>query len=418
MATITSRQGSVARFHDGGSERAGSPHPRRRPAESHHQRHATRPRLPWLWHFATDYLLLLPIGAAIALIWANTAPESYFRTTFSLQFLVNDVLMVLFFGLVMKEVAEATAPGGVLHPWRRAALPFLAAACLTVLPAIVYAFVVPLFDEPRVAEGWPVVFATDLAFGYFIARVIFGRHPVIPFFILLAICANALGVLALAVASPAGELRVKTVAILMLAAIGTVVALRRARVRSFWPYLLVGGGLSWCAFYFGGFEPALALVPIVPFLPHAHRDPGFFVEAAPTAHDTLSRFDLWCRHPAQAALFLFGLVNAGVPLKALDWGTLSLPITTLMAKPVGLFVGVGLALALGLHLPHRVGWRELTVLGFVTTIGFTGALFFATASLGPGPTLSAVKMGALVSVSGALLAVGAAGLLRTGRFAR
>ena len=57
------------------------------------------------------------------------------------------------------------------------------------------------------------------------------------------------------------------------------------------------------------------------------------------------------------------------------------------------------------------------MLGFVTTIGFTGALFFATASLGPGPTLSAVKMGALVSVSGALLALGAAGLLRTGRFA-
>ncbi len=151
MAMVTSRQSSVARFHDGGSERAGAPHPRRRPAESHHQRHTARPRLPWLWHFATEYLLLLPIGAAIALIWANTAPESYFRTTFSLQFLVNDVLMVLFFGLAMKEVAEATAPGGVLHPWRRATLPFVAAMGLTVLPAIAYAFVVPLFDEPRVA---------------------------------------------------------------------------------------------------------------------------------------------------------------------------------------------------------------------------------------------------------------------------
>ena len=109
-------------------------------------------------------------------------------------------------------------------------------------------------------------------------------------------------------------------------------------------------------------------------------------------------------------------MNAGVPFKALDWGTWSLPLATLVTKPVGLLVGVGIALALGLHLPHRVGWRELVVVGFISTIGFTMALFVATATLGPGPALSAVKMGALVSVSGAVLACIAAAALRTGRF--
>jgi hypothetical protein len=79
-------------------------------------------RFPRLWHFAAEYLLLLPLGAVIALVWANTLPESYFDTAFRLEFLVNDVAMVLFFGLIMKEVAEATAPGGVLHPRRRALL--------------------------------------------------------------------------------------------------------------------------------------------------------------------------------------------------------------------------------------------------------------------------------------------------------
>ena len=34
--------------------------------------------------------------------------------------------MVLFFGLITKEVVEATAAGGVLHPWRRAAAPMVA----------------------------------------------------------------------------------------------------------------------------------------------------------------------------------------------------------------------------------------------------------------------------------------------------
>ena len=380
--------------------------------------HRARPmRLPRLWHFAAEYLLLLPVGAVMALVWANLFPESYFRTTFAIDFLVNDVAMVVFFGLIMKEVAEATVPGGVLHPWRRATLPLIATIGVTVVPALAYWAVVPLFDEPRVLEGWPAVVAVDLALGYFVARLIFGRHPVVPFFVLIAICANGLAILALAGTSALTRVRFDVLIALMAGALGAAMALRRAHVRSFWPYLLVAGGLSWCALYFGGFEPALALVPIVPFLPHARRDPGFFVDAAPDAHDALSRFELWSRHPAQIALLLFGLVNAGVPFKALYWGTWGLPLSTLVAKPIGLLLGVGLAVALGLHLPHRVGWREVIVVGFISTIGFTMALFVATGALGPGPALSAVKMGALASIGGALVAVAAAAVLRTGRFA-
>ena len=44
--------------------------------------------------------------------------------------------------------------------------------------------------------------------------------------------------------------------------------LRRRRVTTFWPYLVGAGALSWAALYLGGLHPALALVPIVPFMPH------------------------------------------------------------------------------------------------------------------------------------------------------
>jgi NhaA family Na+:H+ antiporter len=369
-----------------------------------------------VWHFAVEHLLLLPVGATIGLVWANAWPESYFGTVGRLHFLVTDVMMVLFFGLLAKEVVEATAVGGVLHPWRRAAAPMVASCGMTILPVLAYAWAVPQFDEPRVLQGWPVVFATDLAFGYVLARVIFGRHPVIPFFVLLGICANALGVVALATVP--SQVRVGLLLTLMAGALATAALLRRARVRSLWAYILGAGGLSWCALYFGGLEPALALVPVLPFVPHATRDPGFFVDARPNARDTLSRFELWSRHPAQIALLLFGLESAGVPLRALDWGTLALPLTTLAMKPVGLLLGAALAVALGLPLPDRIRWRELVVVGFIATVGFTMALFFATSAVGPGPTLSALKMGALVSLSGALLALGAAAVLHTGRFHR
>ena len=391
------------------------------PREPAHRAHVThRARLagmPRLWHFATEYLLLLPIGAIIALVWVNTAPESYFRVTSVLRFTVNDVAMTLFFGLMTKEVVEATVPGGVLHPWRRAALPFAASLGLTVVPLALFAVLVPIFDEPRVLKGWPAVFATDVAFGYFAARLIFGRHAPVPFFVLLAIAANGLGLVALALTGADGSLYPAVAVGLMALSLTLAGMLRQLRVRSLWPYLVGGGGLSWCALYFGGLEPAFALLPILPFVPHARRDPGFFVDAPPAAHDPLSRFEQIFRQPAQVALGLFGLVAAGVPLKALDWGTFSLPLSVLIGKPIGLLAGVAIARAFGLHLPSGLRWRELTVLGLISSAGFTVALFFATAAIGPGPTLSAIKMGALVSVAGVFVAVIAARLLHTGRFA-
>lgn len=382
--------------------------------------HATTPRrlrMPGLWHFATEYLLLLPAGAVIALVWANTWPAGYFRATLDLEFFVNDVAMVLFFGLIMKEIVEATVLGGVLHPWRRAALPLIGATGLTLVPLLLFAVIVPVFDEPRMWEGWPTIFAVDIALGYLFARLIFAKGPGVPFFLLLGICANALGVLALG-ATAAIEVHRVVLVLLMASAILSAVVLRRRRIRTFWPYVLVPGALSWAALYFGGLEPAFALVPIVPFLPHGRRDPGFFVDAPPMAPDALSRFEIWARHPAQLALFLFGLVNAGVPLSALYWGTLSLPIALFVGKPLGLLAGAAVATRLGLHLPSGIGWRELVVFGCIAAGGFTVALFFATAAVPVGPTLSAIKMGALVSAGSGLLALAAAAALHCGRFQR
>jgi NhaA family Na+:H+ antiporter len=268
-----------------------------------------------------------------------------------------------------------------------------------------------------VSQGWTVTFATDLALMYFFALIVFGRHPVIPFILLLGLAANVLGFIALAPAAAASQLQHGTLIILMIVAIGSAIVLRRRRTTSFWPYLTIAGGLSWCALLLGGVHPALALVPVIPFLPHARRDPGFFVDAPAEADDTLNAFERWCRHPAQVALFLFALISAGIPLRALDWGTLALPVAVFVGKPLGLFIGVAVAMVAGLHLPYHVTWRHLVVVALLSTVGFTMALFFATVAIGPGPVLSEIKMGALLTLLGALPALAAARLLRLGRFA-
>jgi len=72
----------------------------------------------------------------------------------------------------------------------------------------------------------------------------------------------------------------------------------------------------------------------------------------------------------------------------------------------------------GLHLPSRLGWRELVVVGFTVAIGFSVGLFFCAALLPPGQLLAESSMGVLLTLAAAPLAFLAARLLRVGRFGR
>jgi NhaA family Na+:H+ antiporter len=361
---------------------------------------------------------LLITGTVAALVWANIAHDSYEPFAHALHFVVNDIGMVFFFALAAKEVVEATAPGGALHSPRRAAVPLIAAVGGMVGPAGVYVALAMAAGLPELLRGWAIPCATDIAFSYLFARIIFGaKHPGIPFLLLLAIADDALGLLILAVFYPTGELRPVEFIVLLAGAMSVAWWLRRRGVLSFWPYVLGAGIISWIAFYRGGLHPALALVPIVPFLPHGPADPGLFVEA-PGAHDTLNEFEHWWKVPVQFVLFFFGLVNAGVAVTSSGPGTWIVLGAILLGKPIGIVSMTAVSVAIGLQRPTGVTWRDLTVLGLVAAIGFTVALFFATAAFPAGELLEQTKMGALLSFSAAFIAMGAAFLLRAGRFQR
>ena len=365
---------------------------------------------------AVKYSLFLPAGAVIALVWANTAHASYARLAHALEFPVNDVGMVFFFALAAKEVVEATAVGGALHTWRRAALPVIAAVGGMAVPAAFYVISVVAANEPALLRGWAIPCATDIAFSYLVAAAVFRRHPAIPFLLLLAIADDALGLVVLALFFPVGEVHLVAGALLMAAALAVAFTLRRRHTRSFWPYVLGAGAISWCALFWGGLHPALALVPIVPFFPHAARDPGLFVEAPAGARDTLSRFERWWKLPVQGVLFLFGLVNAGVQFTAYGTATWAVLIAILAGKPIGIGLAVAIAVAAGFRLPANFGWRDVVVVGCAAGIGFTVALFFATAAFPPGRHLDEAKLGALLSIGSAVVTFAAAAMLKTGAF--
>lgn len=358
------------------------------------------------WRVVRENPLLMVAGAVIALVWANVDHDSYERATAPLHFFVNDIAMVFFFGLATKEIIEATAPGGALHSIRRAGLPVIAAVGGMAGPGLLYVAMALAVDRPDITRGWAIPCATDIAFSYLVARVIFPvGSPAIPFLLLLAIADDALGLILLATFYPSAPVVPGYVIVLVGGACALAYALKRRRVRSFWPYVGICGMVAWWGLYLGGLHPALALVPVLPFVPHAKRDPGLFVEPRRPEDDPLTRFEHWWKLPVEVILFLFALVNAGVPVTNIGTTTWIVLTALLAGKPLGILTSAWIGERAGFHRAPGLTWPSMLILGVTAGIGFTVALFFATAAFVPGPTLDQAKLGALLSVAGGVLAL-------------
>ncbi len=362
--------------------------------------------------FIFDNSLLLIAGALVALAWANINVDHYTRFTHAIRFAVNDLAMVFFFALAMKEVFEATLPGGPLSSPREGAVPILAAVGGMAAPAAIYLVSIWWLGLPALHPGWAIPCATDIAFSYLAARLIFPRgSPAIPFLLLLAIADDALGLIVLAIFYPSG-----TVSILFLLALlvpGMLLAwtMRRFGVQNFWLYVFGPGLLSWLGMFYGGLHPALALVPIIPLMPHHKSDIKVFGKQEPVRLMTMHHFERWWKVPVQFVLLAFGLVNAGVPFSAVGSISWVILASLVVGKPLGVVVTTLIAERIGFRRAPGLDYRSLVTLGIAAGTGFTVALFFATAAFRPGLVLDQAKMGALFSFSAAFLAIGVGRML-------
>jgi NhaA family Na+:H+ antiporter len=365
--------------------------------------------------FAADHYLAVPIGSVLALSWANTRAESYFTFAHSWSFAVNDVGMTLFFALVTQEIVEAALPGGALGTWRRTMLPIAAAMGGLLGSVVLYLGYLRYVGEVALSQAWPCAAAVDFVFSYFLAKVIFRRGAVVAFTLLVAVASDIV-VLAFVLRSPFAQVHLPA-AMLIALALSLAFLFRRGRMRTFWPYLLICGSISWWGFVWSGLQPALALIPIVPFVPHSPRDLELFADAPQSVHSSITHVEHTLQYPVQVVLFFFALVNSGVVFTYFEPGTWALPLAALVGRPIGVMIAASLALTGGVFLmPLRCGWRDLVVVGLIVSTGFAFALFVATGILPVGALLTQTRMGALATVLGSVLAVAAASLLRVGRF--
>lgn len=386
-----------------------------------HHAHESKPKSPVVRFLFENSLFL--IGGSILALWMANAGEHTLHQHHNLlhfspfegdlhkinvHFLVNDILMALFFAIAGKEVWESLLPGGALSNFKKAATPLMATLGGVAAPALIYlagAYFTGRFDE--FGKGWAVPCATDIAFSYLIARIIFGiGHPAISFLLLLAIADDAIGLIILAVAYPQQPLAPEWL-LLTIGAMALAKVFHKMKIQSFWAYLLVPGVLSWLSFYYAGIHAALGLVPIIPIMPHAHTDLGLFARNELGRHDTLNEFEHWWKNPVEIILGMFGFVNAAVPFTSVGTGTWLVLAGLLVGKPVGILFFTWLGEKMfKLEIPSGMDYRHIASIGMVAGLGFTVALFVTTAAFPePGMIQDSIKMGALGSFAAAILSI-------------
>lgn len=388
--------------------------------------------------------ILLLVAAVAALAWANLHPDSYrgvfdhplavasgdARAAFTVQALVNDCLMTVFFFVVGMEIKRELAIGELATP-ARAALPAIAAVGGMAVPAAIYA----AFNTGGPGSGgWGIPMATDIAFCVGILALLKGRvpHALVVFLVALAIFDDIGGILVIALFYGHGLDPMWLAAAAGVAALAVVAG--RVGVARGTVYALLGA-LLWATLHQGGIHATIAGVILGLAIPtrasRAARDvltelrdhiaellggtPDAELEAAAVAAidarleelgSPLDRF-LHALHPIVAfgIMPLFALANAGVDLRAAGVTALLEPVA--LGTCIGLFVGklagilgaTMLAVRLRLSpMPGQASLRQLVGVSTLGGIGFTVALFIASLAFRDADVLLVqAKLGILVA---------------------
>lgn len=409
-------------------------------------------------------------GITLGLVWANTEDASYSfwagsghgdssasgasggdapPTIFGLSvhghfmtplFLVNDIGMCFFFGLAAKEICEALQPGGSLYPPTRSTVNVLAATLGGVLgPIAVYMLLTALvasmgllepgFGFADYAVGWGIPTATDISLAWVTAVVCFGRgHPAINYLLLLAIIDDGIGLMIIAFAYPdKSNPFTPSYLVLVLAAMLVAFVLRRLKCARWQIYVFVAGPLAWLGLLYAALHPALALVFVVPFMPLEIKSPETMdisfvfrsMAALPVeeeGHDDSHHHKLSPLHDFEEAtknfvdfgvLFAFGCVNAGVQVGSVGALTAVVFVSLVVGKTAGITLASSIASFAHCPPPSGMSMGSVAGVGFIASAGLTVALFVCGEAFTNEPELDGqAKMGALLSISVAIVAVG------------
>jgi Na+:H+ antiporter, NhaA family len=399
--------------------------------------------------------LLLTLSTLLALVLSNSSMRSQFQAlwdtaagvqwgpaTLVLSVLdwVNHGLLTIFFVVVGLEIKREFTVGH-LASVRSGALPVIAALGGIILPAVVYATIAPA----GLRHGWGIPIGTDTAFAVALIVLLGARVPVeLRVFLTAAVIIDDIVAILVIALFYTGEIHVRYL-VAGAAVTALLVGLNRAGVYRLLPYAVLGL-LLWFLLHESGLHATLAgviLAVLVPARPPANlkallaqaatvihledRHTGEAMHPGPSepALRTLNTIHGRIESPADRALRtvepwssyfvlpVFALANAGVALSlgvftGREYLTLAIVLGLVVGKPVGILVAARIAVGLGVATkPDAYSWRQLGGAGVLAGIGFTMALFIASAAFPDPADYAAAK----IAIFLASLVAGALGVL-------
>lgn len=372
----------------------------------------------------------------------------------TIEKIINDVLMVVFFFTVGLEIKREVAHGE-LSSVGKALLPVIAAFGGVIMPALIYTLV---NHGTVAASGWGIPTATDIAFAVCILSVLGDRVPVSlkVFLTALAIADDLIAILVVALFY-GGHINF---VLLGLSVIVIFVAwlFKYFGQKHIWVYLMLAVAV-WVLFYYSGIHATMSGVVMAFIIPSKARyDRPYVLHKIKFFSQKLLSFDriddetmfpngpqrhilrrihktaygsLDMSYRVEHALSpwvnfvimpIFALANAGVEIPDLSYFNIFNTAGITGGVGLGIFLGLVLGKPLGITLfsfaaiksrlcemPDKAGWAMFFAVACLGGIGFTMSIFVDTLSFQDAAAVDEMRNAGKIAILMGSLAAGILG---------
>ena len=313
---------------------------------------------------------------------------------FSIEHIVNDGLMTVFFLLVGLEL-EREIYVGELSNFKKALLPIIAALGGMIAPSLIHY----LFNNGTITQsGAGIPTATDIAFSLAILSLFSKKVPY----------SLKIFLTALAIADDLGAVFViaifytKTIAwtylFISLLIFSGLLVMNRLKVKKLWLYLL-GGGLMWYFMLNSGIHATITGVMLAFAIPFTPKD-NISITLQHSLHKPVALF----------ILPLFAFVNTSIFIGS-DWmsnlftpNSYGIFFGLVLGKPIGILIFTSIAVILKISkLPSDLKWAHIIGASFLAGIGFTMSIFVSGLAFNDELTIQFSQITVLISSLTAVL---------------
>ena len=328
--------------------------------------------------------ILLILVAAAAILAANSAFADEYRQLFygdlawtpiaklkDLHYWINDGLMAVFFFVVGLEVKREWIEGQLSTAQQRR-LPILAAVAGMAAPALVYVAVIG--GDPSLLHGWAIPAATDIAFAMGVLGLLGSRAPAsLRLFLLTVAIVDDIGAVAVIALFYTDGIKIEWL-LAAVVVVGMMMAMNRARVSAYWPFILLALVL-WYVVLNSGIHATIAGVVAALTIPMRGKNDDTMLEHL---EHGLAPWSAYLIVP------IFGFANAGVSLQGMGIGDVLAPLP--LAIAAGLFLGKQIGIFSAIWIadkikfaprPDEATWPEIWGISMLCGIGFTMSLFIS-----------------------------------------